>query len=163
MVSCRRMIIFSAILFFFILDQSIKVIMESYLTLHSPKHIFHFFTLYLTHNTGISFSMLSNVSPTILVSIRILIPFIFFIWKKNPKTKSIFDIGYILITTGALGNVVDHCLYGYVIDYIMIHTQTWSFAVFNLADLFISIGTCIIIYDDIILQHRQKGKIDFPQ
>ncbi|PWL04587.1 signal peptidase II, partial [Candidatus Liberibacter asiaticus] len=37
------------------------------------------------------------------------------------------------------------------------------FAVFNLADLFISIGTCIIIYDDIILQHRQKGKIDFPQ
>ncbi|MEG8098907.1 signal peptidase II [Candidatus Liberibacter brunswickensis] len=152
-----RLVMFLSLICLLILDQSVKIILDSCLNLHSPKNIFPFFTLYLTHNTGISFSMLSNISPKIIVSIRILIiAIIIFIWKKNTQKKILLDMGYILIIAGALGNVVDHCLYGYVIDYIMIHTKTWYFAIFNLADLFISIGACFIIYNDIILRYNKK-------
>ncbi|AKK20042.1 signal peptidase II [Candidatus Liberibacter africanus] len=158
MISNRRIIIFSLIFILLTLDQSSKIIINSYFNLHDPKHIFPFFTLYLTHNTGISFSMLSNISPIIIVGIRILIiALIIFIWNKN-TTNRIADLGYILIIAGALGNIVDHCLYGYVIDYIMLHTKTWSFAIFNLADLLISLGACSILYNDLIIKHNQKEK-----
>ncbi len=59
-----------------------------------------------------------------------------------------------MIIAGALGNIIDRLTYGYVVDYILFYTQTWSFAVFNLADSFITIGAIFIVIDEII-QHRK--------
>ncbi|KGB27993.1 lipoprotein signal peptidase [Candidatus Liberibacter solanacearum] len=157
MISCRRMIIFSLIVFFLTLDQLIKIKLESVLTLHEPKHIFSFLFLYLTHNTGVSFSMLSNISPKIIISIRILITsFIVFIWRKSARKNFAFDMGYILIIAGAVGNIIDHYLYGYVIDYVMLRTQVWSFAIFNLADFLISLGACILICNESFASNKKN-------
>ena len=63
--------------------------------------------------------------------------------------------GNALIIAGALGNLVDRLIFGYVIDYILFYTETWSFAVFNLADTFITIGAGAIILDELL--HAKKA------
>ncbi len=55
-----------------------------------------------------------------------------------------------MIIAGALGNLFDRFLYGHVVDYILFHTGTWSFAVFNLADSFITIGAGCVIIDELV-------------
>jgi signal peptidase II len=57
------------------------------------------------------------------------------LWRRTPPT-AIAHLGFALIIGGALGNLVDRAVYGHVVDYILFHTSTWSFAVFNLADSF---------------------------
>ena len=59
-------------------------------------------------------------------------------------------VGYALIIAGAIGNLVDRLLFGYVIDYVLFYTATWSFAVFNLADSFITIGAGLVILDELL-------------
>ena len=50
-------------------------------------------------------------------------------------------------------------VYGHVVDYILFHTETWSFAVFNLADAFISIGAGLIVLDELIVMlHERKSR-----
>ena len=50
--------------------------------------------------------------------------------------------------------VIDGLVFGYVIDYVLFHLPTWSFAVFNLADSFITIGAGLIILDELL--HMKK-------
>ena len=61
-----------------------------------------------------------------------------------------------LILGGAIGNVIDRIAYGHVVDFVLVHTQNWSFAIFNLADSMISVGAACIILDE-ILEYRRKA------
>ncbi|MFP3520005.1 signal peptidase II, partial [Pseudomonas sp. SIMBA_077] len=58
---------------------------------------------------------------------------------------------------GALGNLFDRFLYGHVIDYILFHTETWSFAVFNLADSFITVGAGCVILDELLQPKKAES------
>jgi signal peptidase II len=49
-----------------------------------------------------------------------------------------------------MGNVIDRAIYGHVVDYILFHTPHWSFAVFNLADVFISVGAFLVVVEEFI-------------
>jgi signal peptidase II len=68
--------------------------------------------------------------------------------------------GFALIVGGALGNLIDRSVYGHVIDYILFHTPSWSFAVFNLADAFISVGAVLVILDEFVGWRRQTRPSD---
>ena len=60
------------------------------------------------------------------------------------------------IIGGAVGNLIDRAVYGHVVDYILFHTETWSFAVFNLADSFISLGAGLIVLDELISTMKDR-------
>ena len=62
-----------------------------------------------------------------------------------------------MIIAGAIGNLIDRFLHGYVIDYVLFYTETWSFAVFNLADSFITLGAASIVIDEILHARRVKA------
>ena len=70
--------------------------------------------------------------------------------------------GFALIVGGAIGNVIDRVLFGHVIDYFLFYTQSWSFAVFNLADAFISVGAALVILDEFLewLGERKRANLD---
>ena len=55
-----------------------------------------------------------------------------------------------MIVGGALGNMIDRAIHGHVIDYVLLHTPQWSFAVFNLADAFISVGAALVILQEFL-------------
>ena len=62
-----------------------------------------------------------------------------------------------LVLGGALGNLIDRIVHGHVIDFILLHTANWSFAIFNFADSFITVGAALIVFDEIIEWRRGSG------
>jgi signal peptidase II len=130
-----------------LLDQALKFAVDSYLPLQTAVPVMPMLSLYRTYNLGIAFSMLSGVHGWLIVGARILIvAFVFQLWRRTTKERWLAHLGFALMIAGGDGNLVDRFMYGHVIDYILLHVGPWSFAVFNLADVFIAVGTgCIFL------------------
>ena len=132
-------------------DQVIKWLVETRLPFNELMPVVPMFALYRTWNEGIAFSLLGGLPDTaLLVLTGLVILFVLYLWWRTPPGRGIAHFGYALIIGGALGNLVDRAIYGHVVDYILFHTESWSFAVFNLADAFISIGAGLIVLDEVI-------------
>ena len=140
----------------FALDQWIKHLVETSLAFQEKIDLVPFLALFRTFNTGIAFSMFSSLSDTGLVVIATLVvAVVLYLATLTPRSHVFARTGFALIVGGALGILVDRVTYGHVIDYILFHTQTWSFAVFNLADACISVGAVLIVFDELIGWRRE--------
>ncbi|MBW9051967.1 signal peptidase II [Rhizobium mesosinicum] len=134
-----------------ILDQIVKIAVDRYLPLQEAVPVIPMLALYRTYNLGVAFSMLSGMDGWFIVGMRlIIVAFVLYLWRRTAKDRWLAHLGYALIIAGAIGNLVDRFAYGHVIDYILFHTETWSFAVFNLADSFITVGAGCVILDEML-------------
>lgn len=141
-----------------ILDQAIKIMVDNWLPLHEVVPVVPMLALYRTYNLGVAFSMLSGMDGWFIVGMRlVIVAFVLWLWRRTPSHRWLAHLGFALIIAGALGNLVDRFLYGHVIDYILFHTETWSFAVFNLADSFITVGAGCVILDELLLPKKSKA------
>ncbi|KIQ04607.1 lipoprotein signal peptidase [Agrobacterium tumefaciens] len=148
----------SLIVIALILDQVIKIMVETYLPLQEMVPVVPFLALYRTYNLGVAFSMLADMEGWFIVTMRlVIVGFVIWLWRKTDDDRTFAHLGFALIIAGAAGNIFDRFLYGHVIDYILFHTQTWSFAVFNLADSFITIGAGCVILDEILHARTKKS------
>lgn len=139
------------IVFALIADQIIKLLVEAYLPLQQMVPVMPYLALYRTYNLGVAFSMMADMEGWFIVTMRlVIVAFVIWLWRKTDKDRTFAHLGFALIIAGAAGNIFDRFLYGHVIDYILFHTDTWSFAVFNLADSFITIGAGCVILDEIL-------------
>ncbi|MGK6316115.1 signal peptidase II [Neorhizobium sp. DT-125] len=133
-----------------LLDQAVKIAVEAYLPMREAVPLLPVLALYRTYNLGVAFSLLSGMEREFIVGMRIVIvAFVLWLWRRTPKERPFAHAGFALIIAGAIGNLIDGFVYGHVIDYILFHTATWSFAVFNLADSFITIGAGLVILDEL--------------
>ncbi|RWB61313.1 signal peptidase II [Mesorhizobium sp.] len=138
------------------LDQWIKQMVENGLAFQEKVDLLPFLALFRTYNTGIAFSMFSSFGDTGLVIIAVLVvAFVLYLAVRTPAGHILARIGFALIVGGALGNLIDRAVFGHVIDYILFHTPVWSFAVFNLADTFISVGAALVVFDELIGWRRE--------
>ena len=136
------------IIFMVVLDQISKVLISSYLSLGESINLIPFLNFTLIHNTGIAFSFFDNgglISRWLLVMAvsGILAYLLFQMYKKTPKHQ-LELISLVFIISGGLGNLVDRVFLGYVVDFIHVFYQDYSFYVFNMADSYITVG--IILY-----------------
>lgn len=146
------------IVFALLADQIVKLLVEAYLPLQEMVPVIPFVALYRTYNLGVAFSMLSGMEGWFIVSMRlVIVAFVLWLWRKTAPERSFAHLGFALIVAGAAGNLLDRFFYGHVIDYILFHTDTWSFAVFNLADSFITIGAAFVILDEILHARSKKA------
>lgn len=137
-------------------DQAIKFAVEHWLPFEQMVPVVPMLALFRTYNYGVAFSMLSGMEGWFIVSMRlVVVAFVLWLWRRTPKDRFFAHLGYAMIIAGALGNLVDRLIFGYVIDYVLFHTTTWSFAVFNLADSFITLGAGSVILDE-ILQMKKR-------
>ena len=140
-------------------DQLTKILTEAYLPLQQPIEILPTLSLYRTYNYGIAFSLLSNLSgwPLNILTFGI-IAFVLWLWWGLDKGRWLSSFGFALIIGGAIGNVIDRVRLGKVVDMILfqIESLNFSFAVFNVADTFITIGAAIIILDEFIIWRASK-------
>ncbi len=144
-------------------DQALKFWIETSMDYQERIDLVPFFALFRTHNEGIAFSMLWGVGPWVLVSISVaVIAFVMWLWRANPPGRWLSHLGFGLIVGGAIGNIIDRVLLGYVVDMFLFSLENWSFAVFNLADAFISVGAAAVILDEFISWRAQKS-IDAPE
>jgi signal peptidase II len=146
---------FALIVAALVLDQIVKQLVEAYLPLQEMVPVAPFLALYRTYNLGVAFSMLSGMDGWFIVGMRlVIVAFVIWLWHRTAKDRWIAHLGYALIIAGAIGNLVDRFAYGHVIDYILFYTESWSFAVFNLADSFITIGAGCVILDELLLPKK---------
>jgi signal peptidase II len=139
------------------IDQFVKSTVERSMELGQAIELLPFLALLRAHNDGVAFSMLGGVSHTTLIGLTSLISLgaLIYLWR-SPVAETGLRIGLAMIIGGALGNIIDRVQHAYVIDYIYFHTPVWSFAIFNLADVFISLGAALILVDEILLKPRRQ-------
>mgnify|MGYP002620531269 CR=1 FL=1 len=141
------------------LDQWIKHLVETRLDMHVPVPVLPFLSLYRTHNTGIAFSMLDDFGSVGLIVVTVAVMgFVAFIAARTDPAQRFARFGFALIIGGALGNLVDRVWHGHVVDYILFHLPSWSFAIFNLADAFITVGAGLVILDEFLAWRRGRRR-----
>ncbi|MDA0910022.1 MAG: signal peptidase II [Proteobacteria bacterium] len=133
-----------------IIDLGTKYLASQNLTYGQPFEILPFFNLTLLHNYGAAFSFLSNANTTwqvvVLSAIVLIVAIVILIWlARLPKNKNLTACALALILGGALGNVYDRMIHGYVVDFLDFHINNYHWPAFNIADSAISIGAVILI------------------
>lgn len=137
-----------------IFDQISKILVVNYvkpiITIPIIQNVFH---LTYAENTGAAFSILSNKLPLLtiitIIFITILIIYLYTLVSKN-KCFNYFSLSLTFIIGGATGNLIDRIRLNYVIDFF--DFRLINFAIFNVADCFIVIGSIllllIVIFDE---------------
>ncbi len=130
-------------------DYIVKRLVEANFTMHVAVDVLPVLAIFRTENTGIAFSMFSGVDDRWLIAIPLaIVAFVAFLAFKTGPSQWIARIGFCLIIGGAIGNLIDRVMLGHVVDYILFHTGSWSFAIFNLADAFITIGAGLVLLQE---------------
>jgi len=134
-----------------VLDQLTKVAAADYFVHQMEVRLAPFLSLVLVHNTGAAFGFLSSASgwQNIFFIIVALIASVVILWMTSrlDAGESLIAIGLMLVLGGAVGNVIDRFVHGYVIDFVDIHYQTWHWPAFNVADSAITIGAVLLLMD----------------
>ena len=131
-----------------ILDQLTKYAGSHYLQLNHFVVVFSFFNVVLVHNTGGAFSFLANASgwQNLLFEIVIVIVgiILFLVLYKLPKNRICKRVSLALILGGAIGNLLDRTIHGFVIDLFDFHVGYLHWPAFNIADSAIVIGVVLL-------------------
>ncbi|MDD6640507.1 MAG: signal peptidase II [Erysipelotrichaceae bacterium] len=141
-----------------VLDQASKI----YLTLvnkTSPidlEVIRGFFRITYTCNDGAAFSILKGKRVFFIIMTIIVVFLIVYYLLKN-KVYWVEKYSLLLIISGALGNLIDRIMYGYVIDFLDFIIFGYDFPVFNIADSFITIGAIGLIISILFLNKEGEN------
>jgi signal peptidase II len=143
-------------------DQITKLMVADSLTLYQRVKVLPFLDLVHLHNTGAAFSLLAGASGwqnRLFTAVAVVVSVGIFWWlTRLPRQgKSLLALGLALLLGGALGNLIDRVLYGYVVDFILVYYQEWSYPAFNVADSAITCGVALILFDGLVLERRQAG------
>lgn len=134
-----------------VLDQLTKtwVIAEFYLG--QREIITSFFNLVHVHNYGAAFSFLSDAGGWqrwFFAALSAVVSAVIVVWiSRLPKTRWIEGLALALILGGALGNLYDRLVLGYVVDFLDFHWSGSHFPAFNVADSGITTGAVLLILD----------------
>jgi len=142
-----------------VLDQLTKSLVLGAFRLHDSHVVTPFFNLVRVHNTGAAFSFLAGATGWqrwFFVALG-AVAAVFIVWLlRRHGGQRLFGWALALILGGAVGNVVDRLLHGYVVDFIQVHWRGWYFPSFNVADSAITVGAGLLMLDE-LLRVRRAG------
>ena len=143
-----------------IADQFTKILILGYYQLGDSTYVAPFFNIVRAHNTGAAFSFLAAASGWqrwLFTGIALAaVVFILYLLRRHSHQK-LFAFALACILGGAIGNVVDRLLHGYVVDFLQFHwSNRWYFPAFNVADAGISIGAACLILDELLRVRRAR-------
>ena len=128
-----------------IIDLSSKQIIYYSIDLNSFLAVTSFLDIAHIHNFGIAFGFLSGTfSPWIFILVGIIVTGVI-LYMLMKSTNHMEKWGLTAIIAGALSNIADRTLNGYVIDFIYFHYKDFFWPAFNFADIYISFGICLIV------------------
>ena len=139
---------------FLLLDQITKHWVAGSFDLYESVNILPFFSFTYVHNTGAAFSFLADQGGWqrwFFTAIATIASVVFITWlSKTPKENKLLSIAFALMLSGAVGNLIDRALFGYVIDFIDFHWAGYRFPAFNIADSAIFVGAVLMIAESFI-------------
>ncbi len=144
----------------FVLDQWSKYAVLDSMNLYQSIEVLPFFNLTHVHNYGAAFSFLSSAGGWqrwFFTAIAIGISVVILWWlKQSPRSQKLLPVAFSFILGGALGNVYDRLVHGYVIDFLDFYVNNWHWPAFNIADSAIFIGAALLIVD--MLKNGDKSE-----
>ena len=157
----KIIIYFGIVLIIFLLDRFSKLYILSILESSGEVDIYinSYINFILVWNSGIGFGLLSfddsviyNVITILIVLINLIIVYLAI------KSKDIKSYFFLIILGGSLGNLFDRVYYSAVPDFIDINYQGFHWFVFNIADIFISLGIICLITSELFLKKESINK-----
>jgi len=134
-----------------ILDQVTKQWVAGSFDLYESVSVLPIFSITYVHNLGAAFSFLADQGGWqrwFFTAIAAIASIVFIVWlAKTPKEQTILSIAFSLMLSGAMGNLIDRALFGYVIDFLDFYWAGYRFPAFNVADSMIFIGAALMILD----------------
>ena len=141
----------------FLLDRLTKSLVLDFFENITTKQIYinHFINLLLIWNDGIAFGLLNFSDQKIYNLITIIIFFVsIIVFIIAIKSKTYDAYFFSMIFGGAIGNLFDRVKYNAVPDFIDLHINNYHWFIFNVADIFISLGVICLIFDEIFLKKK---------
>ena len=141
-LSLNKIIIF---LFLVLTDLISKYFVFNFIDLYRFIKITNFLDITHIHNFGVSFGLFAEIIPSSILIIIGLLVVIFIIYLLFNSKNNFEQWGLFIIICGAVANIIDRSINGYVIDFIYFHINKFYWPAFNFADIYISIGIIMII------------------
>ena len=140
-------------------DQFTKVLILGAYQLGDATRVTEFFNIVRVHNSGAAFSFLASASGWQRWFFTVIgvcaACFIIYLLRAHPGQR-LFSFALACILGGAIGNVIDRLLHGYVVDFLDFHWAGYHFPAFNVADAAISVGAACLILDELLRVRRGR-------
>ncbi|HBH36919.1 MAG TPA: signal peptidase II [Curvibacter sp.] len=142
-----------------VLDQLSKVAILHYYRLGESTYLTEWLNLVRVHNSGAAFSFLAGAGGWqrwFFVGIGVVATGFMIHLMRSHAGQRLFCLALACIMGGAIGNVVDRLVHGYVVDMVDFHIGNWHFPAFNLADSAITLGVILLLLDEILRVRRSR-------
>jgi signal peptidase II len=153
-----------------VLDQWTKTLIVAHFALYERLEMWPVLSITRLHNTGAAFSFLSDAGGWqrwFFVVLGLAVSGLVTVWLRRlpARGRSWLAAALAMIVGGAVGNIIDRLLHGYVVDFISVHYDRWFFPAFNVADSAITIGAVMLLIesfmsDDDTLRSRREKKVE---
>jgi len=163
-INLKKFFLYSIIvIFIFLLDRFSKLYILNLAEMNNLVDIYiaPFLNLYLIWNKGIAFGLLSfdkNSIYNLVTILIIVITFIILIIIIRSKDYKVYF--FIFIFSGSLGNLFDRIYYSAVPDFIDFHINDFHWFIFNVADIFISLGVICLIFVELFFNKKVNNEIN---
>ena len=142
-------------------DQVTKWAIVEWVSLYDKVPINSFLNLTHQRNTGAAFSFLAGAGGWqrwFFIVLGAIVSGVIIIWLLRIRKEGlvVLSAGLSLVLGGAIGNVVDRILYGYVVDFIQVLIFGWPFPSFNVADSAITVGAAFLIFDAVFISGKEN-------
>jgi signal peptidase II len=144
-----------------IADQVTKWAVIQWIPLYGNVPLNSFINLTHQQNSGAAFSFLADaggwqrwffVVLATIVSVVITV----WLWRIRNEGQLVLSAGLALVLGGAVGNLVDRIMLGYVTDFFQVWFGSWAFPSFNVADAGITVGAAFLIIDVIFFSGKEE-------
>ncbi len=148
------------------LDQVTKYVVVKTMPLgYQISLIQGFFNLVHIHNRGAAFGLLSHWSLGFarlffIATTGVVVAVVGYLWWRLPEGQWQAALGYSLIITGALGNLIDRVRLGEVIDFLDFYWGGYHWPAFNVADSLVCLGAALLVW--VILREEKRADVSSP-
>ena len=144
-------------------DQLSKLTVIENFTLYQRQAVLPFFDLVRLHNTGAAFSFLAGEGGWqnqlfLGIATAVSLALVWWLAVLPRHGKGVLALGLALVLGGAVGNLIDRALYGYVVDFLLFYWRDWSYPAFNVADSAITCGAILVLFDGLVLERRAERR-----
>ena len=143
-----------------LVDQLSKWLIIGQFNLGDSRPITGFFNLVRAHNPGAAFSFLAQAGGWqrwLFTGLGIGASLLMIWMLRSHPGQKLFGFAIACILGGAIGNVIDRLVHGYVVDFLDFHWAGWHFPAFNAADSAITLGAVCLLLDELLRVRRAKG------
>jgi signal peptidase II len=133
-----------------VLDQLTKQMIVARFQYGEVHVVTSWFNLVLVHNTGAAFSFLASAGGWqrgFFIGVTLIITAVLLVMLRGHGGNRWLALALVLVIGGALGNLIDRVVYGYVVDFVQWHAAGYYWPAFNVADAAISCGAVMLVAD----------------